>query len=238
MKVFNRTISSIVDENYIYARALSCLGIDFYVNPNRLLGDICKEKGLDREKVVNSFYAFDQNNRVSLRTLESYPLEILIQYLRHSHHLFIKDRLPYISRLLQAYGQEHDLKTIFPDFVEEFIDHIYQEEDELFGKVGTLLKIDENKLSNPSALWFENEDLSLSNSHLEHEDEDTLNGLHELIEENAVDNIHWRVIVSELKAFDREMLYHAQIENKIFFPKAIKLESRVQTNMTWLIMQN
>ncbi|MEQ8237694.1 MAG: hypothetical protein RIA69_00710 [Cyclobacteriaceae bacterium] len=238
MKVFNRTISSIVDENYIYARALSCLGIDFYVNPNRLLGDICKEKGLDREKVVNSFYAFDQTNRVSLKTLEDYPLEILMQYLRHSHHLFIKDRLPYISRLLQAYSQEHDLKTIFPDFVEEFIDHIYKEEDELFGRVETLLKIDQNKINNPSAFWIENAGLSICRSHLEHEEEDELNGLRELIEENVADNIHWRVIVSELKAFDREMLYHAQIENKIFFPKAIQLESRVKTNMTWLIMQN
>lgn len=236
--MFNRTISSIVDENYIYARALSCLGIDFYSNPNRLLGEICKEKGLSLEKVVKSFYVFDQNNRVSLKTLETYPLEILIQYLKHSHHLFIKDRLPYIAKLLSAHVADHDLKTVFPDFVEEFIDHIYNEEDELFGKVEALLKIDQNKTSNPAAMWMKHADLSICRAHLEHEDEDELEGLRELIDKAPTFDIHWRVIISELRAFDREMLYHAQIENKIFFPKAIGLESKVKENMTWLIMQN
>jgi regulator of cell morphogenesis and NO signaling len=238
MKVFKRTISSIVDENYIYARALSCLGIEFYLNPNKLLGEICKEKGLNHEKVVKSFYAFDQINRVSLKALEKYPLEILMQYLRHSHHLFIKDRLPYIAKLLKAYGHEHDLKTIFPDFIEEFIEHIHQEEDELFGKVEDLLKIDQHKTNNPAVLWLKHDDLSVFRAHQEHEEEDELNGLRELIEENKPTGIHWRVIISELRAFDREMLYHAQIENKIFFPKAIQLEAKVKENMTLLIRQN
>ncbi|MEO9477018.1 MAG: iron-sulfur cluster repair di-iron protein [Cyclobacteriaceae bacterium] len=224
MRVFERTISDIVDENYIYARALSYLGIEFYVYPNKKLGELCEEMGLVKEQVMRSFYLFDQNHRLSLRELNNYPLEIVIQYLKHTHNTFIKDKLPYIARLINNVEGKEDVKLIFPEFVEEFIYHIYDEEDTVFTYIDKLIKLDKGKVSNPAVALMNLGDYSLEAIHREHEGDDEMRGIRMLVDNVQDDDLHWRVIAREIRSFDREMMYHAQIENKIMFPKAIALE--------------
>ena len=46
------------------------------------------------------------------------------------------------------------------------------------------------------------------------------------------------VLIKEVKSFDREMIYHAEIENKIFFPKAILLEKKVHSELQKLSTLN
>ena len=207
---------------------LSFLGIDFYRYPNRKLGELCLEMGLQEEKVLQSFYFFDQNHRISLKELSNYPLPIIIQYLKHTHSLFIKEKLPYIARLIQNTSGKEDLKLIFPEFIEEFIKHIHAEEDTVFGYIEKLVQVDAKPTTNPVAeLWkYRNE--SLYRIHQEHQDEDEMAGLKSIVEEERDSNLHWKVIVSEIRAFDREIMYHAQIENKILFPKALRLETQVK----------
>jgi regulator of cell morphogenesis and NO signaling len=231
MRVFNQTISSIVDENYIYARALSYLGIDFYRHPHRKLGELCKEMGLVEEKVIRSFYLFDRNYRLSFKELNNYPLPLIIQYLKHTHSVFIKEKLPYVARLIENQDHNGDLKLIFPDFIEEFIQHIHQEEDTVFGYIEKLLFVEKGLAPNPiSALWkYRNE--SLKRIHSEHQNEDELAGIRGIVDEVLASDLHWKVIANEIRAFDREMMYHAQIENEILFPKALALEERVKRNI-------
>lgn len=231
MRVFNQTIQAIVDENYIYARALSHLGIEFYLHPHRKLGELCDEMGLVKEQVLKSFYLFDQNHRLSFKELSNYSLPIIIQYLRHTHHVFIKDKLPYIAGLIKKVDGQEDLKLIFPEFIEEFINHIYEEEDVVFGYINRLVKVDKGAEPNPAATLWECRKLSLKAIHDEHQDEDELAGIRDLIENGHSTDFHWQVIVKEIRAFDREMMYHAQIENKILFPKALELEQAVQEKM-------
>ncbi|XOV92093.1 MAG: iron-sulfur cluster repair di-iron protein [Bacteroidota bacterium] len=220
-------MASLVDENYIYARALNCLGIEFYLHPNKKLGEICLEKGLKKEQVIQSFYLFNKSQQFSFRELQQYPLEFVIEYLKHTHHLFIKDKLPYIVRLLNSYEVENDLKLVFPEFVDEFIEHIYKEEDTVFHYIQHLLTFEKPISPIKAVKHLKFNHLSLADIHAAHEDEDELEGIRNLIEDREDDSIHWKVITSEIKAFDREMWYHAEIENKILFPRAIQLEKRV-----------
>ncbi|WP_258102628.1 iron-sulfur cluster repair di-iron protein [Marinoscillum sp. MHG1-6] len=228
MRVFNQTIHSIVDENFIYARALSHLGIEFYLHPHRRLGELCEEMGLVKEQVLKSFYLFDQNQRLSFSELNKFSLPIIIQYLRHTHHTFIKEKLPYVAELIRHLKGKDDLKLIFPEFVEEFIHHIYEEEDTVFGYIHQLVKIDRGMMKNPAGALWEARKLSLESMHQEHLEEDELAGIRDLIETYHDTDLHWQVIAKEIRAFDREMMYHAQIENKILFPKALQLELSVK----------
>lgn len=238
MRVFNRTISSIVDENFVYAKALHFLGIEFYEHPNRKLGEICAERGLDKTRVIQSFYLFDRNNRFSFRELDKYPLEIVIEYLRHTHHLFIKEKLPYIAQLLNKYEVESDLKLIFPEFVDEFIAHIYEEEDIIFSYIHRLIEAEKY----PSLLmiksFMDDSIISLETHHHHHQDEDEMAGIRTLIDERDDPSLLWHVVTKEIKAFDRELWYHAEIENKILFPKALELETRVKENIQRLSRLN
>lgn len=238
MRLFNRTLSSLVDENFVYARALHCLGIEFYDHPNRKLGEICAEKGLKKDQVIQSFYLFNKSHQFSFRQLQHYPLEIVIEYLKHTHHLFIKEKLPYIVRLLNKYEEENDLTLVFPEFVDEFIEHIYQEEDTIFHYIRHLVDLEKAVSPEKAINHFKFDHISLSRVLAEHEEEDELEGIRNLIEDREDTSIHWKVIANEIRAFDREMWYHAEIENKILFPRAIELEKKVNNLIVELSKQN
>lgn len=236
MKVFERTISSIVDENYLYARALDYLGVDFCLHGDRKLGHLCEEMGIDKKLVIKSFYLFDRNHRLSFKELDRYPLELVLEYLKHSHQQFIKQRLPFISRVIHHSEIHPDLKFIFPHFVEDFISHIYEEEDTLFRYIEKLIEI--RKGAHPTTILWKYRHFSITEMLKHHKEEDELEGIRALIEDQPVLSLTAKVVFNEIKSFDREMLYHAEIENNILFPKAIQLESEISRRVALLSKLN
>lgn len=225
MKVFERTISSIVDENFLYARALDYLGVDFCRHSEMTLTEVCRVHGLQKSLVVKSFYLFDRNHRLSFQELSKYPIELVLEYLRHSHQQFIKERLPFISKIIHQEDIHEDLKLIFPHFVEDFIGHIYEEEDTLFRYISKLIEIRNGALPHPILWHYRSFDMRKMLD--DHKEEDELNGIRALMEELPQLTLSQRVVFHEVKSFDREMLYHAEIENSILFPKALELENAI-----------
>src|SRR5688572_22934708 len=138
-------ISELVDQNYVHAYVLFYFGIRFYEYSELTLDQVCKTKGLKTEQVVRELESPSHLQEADL-PLISYPIDLIIEYLKHSHFLFIKHKLPYIARLIENFKAYHsdyqlierDLKIVFPLFVEDFIEHIYKEEDTLFSFIQTL----------------------------------------------------------------------------------------------------
>ena len=236
--VFEKTIREVVDENYVYARALHYLGIDFFENPDQKLREICAEKNLDRKQVIKSFYEFDSCHRLSFKQLETYPIELLTEFLKHSHHLFIKDKLPYIVHLAKALKGNQGLQGLLPEFVEDLIRHIYEEEDTTFKYIHLLSEIKKGTEKAPFSKLMSFEGYSLRAEFEDHQDDGELDAIRTLIPSIDKSTLHGRVLVSEIKAFDREMIYHAEIENNIFFPKAIELEEEVKSKLKILSSLN
>lgn len=225
--VFERTVSEVVDENYVYARALHHLGIEFFENQDKKLKDICKERGLNRQQVIKTFYRFDTTHRLSFKELESYPIELVTEYLKHSHHVFIKEKLPFIVHLVKKSEGKSELHSLLPEFVEEFIRHVYDEEDTTFRYIHLLVSINNGYENAPFSKLHPFKDYSLTLAYEHHKEEDELEAIRSLVSSIDDRNLHEKVIISEIKAFDREMIYHAEIENNIFFPKALSLETEV-----------
>ncbi|MEP5103667.1 MAG: iron-sulfur cluster repair di-iron protein [Ekhidna sp.] len=236
--VFEKTLNEVVDENYVYARALHYLGIDFFENPHRKLKDICRERSLDRQKVIKSFYLFDSNQRISFPELESYPIELLMEYLKHAHHVFIKEKLPFIVHLARKWNREEGLKNLLPEFIEDFIRHIYEEEDSTFRYIDLLCKQSDGSATACFKLMSEFKEYSLISEFEEHQDEDEFGAIRALMDNVQPVTLHDRVLLSEIRAFDREMIYHAEIENNIFFPKALALEEQSQKRIKTLSTLN
>ena len=236
--VFEKTIEQVVTENYVYARALHYLGIDFFEAPERKLKEICNERGLNRQKVIKTFYEFDSSNRFSFEELKSYPIELLVEYLKHAHHLFIKDKLPYIVHLVKKWDRTEGLKDLLPEFVEDFIKHIYEEEDTTFKYIELLCAIRKGSTNAPFSMMMDFKDFSLKAEFEEHQHEDEFGAIRSLISSISPRNLHDHVIIKEVQAFEREMIYHAEIENNIFFPKAIALESSINHQIKILTTLN
>lgn len=236
----DKRIVELVDQNYVHAYVLFYFGIRFYEYAEETLAEVCRQKGLRVDQVVRELESPTHPREAEL-PLMSYPIDLIIEYLKHSHFLFIKHKLPYIARLVDSFKAhndqfatvEKDLKFVFPLFVEDFIHHIYEEEDTLFTYIQTLRRAAKGS-GNPSRLFYLMEKNSVQKFAIEHEGhDDEMVGIRRITKDYAVDAtvpLHVRVIYNELKDFEKSLVTHARIENEILFPKAMALEHYVKTS--------
>jgi regulator of cell morphogenesis and NO signaling len=231
-------ISELVDRNYVHAYVLFYFGISFYEYSELTLDQVCKQRGLRVEQVVRELESPTHLREADL-PLVSYPIDLIIEYLKHSHFLFVKHKLPYIVRLVETFRANHedylaverDLKLVFPLFVEDFIQHIYEEEDTFFRFIQMLERASKGKYT-PTKLYFMLERNSVQKFSVDHEThDDEMEGIRRITKDyliTAETPLHIKVLYNELKAFESSLITHARIENEILFPKAMALEAKVK----------
>ncbi|MDN5201852.1 hemerythrin domain-containing protein [Fulvivirgaceae bacterium BMA10] len=239
MSITNKKIKNLVGENYVYASVLYYFGIKFYDYSEKTLKQVCDEKGLDIEHVITSLESVSKGDEAANLQLSPLPIDLIIEYLKHAHYTFIKQRLPYIARLVENINLNgssdqlsKDLKLIIPLFIEDFIHHMYEEEDTLFSYIQALHKAKQGKY-NPSDLYYKMERLSIQKFSMEHEaHDDEMKGIRELTENYSLkkgQDLQMKVLLCELSAFEKDLITHAVIENEVMFPKALVLEKEVKS---------
>ncbi len=234
----HKRISDLVDENYVHAYVLFYFGISFYEFSEQTLEQVCLSRGLRVEQVIKELET-PSHLPASDLPLISYPIDLIIEYLKHTHYLFIKHKLPYITRLVEAFRANHkqfeqierDLKTVLPLFVEDFIHHIYEEEDSLFTYIQALDRASHGQY-HATKLFYLLEKTSIQKFSMEHEvHDDEMVGIRKITNDyelNAESPLHVKVLYKELQEFERNLSIHARIENEILFPKAMALENKVK----------
>ncbi len=244
----NTPIQELVEKNYVHGYVLYYLGIRFYEYSELTLAQVCEQRGLKIDQVIRELEAPTHLREADL-PLISYPVDLIIEYLKHSHFLFIKHKLPYIARLVETFKAQHDdylqverdLKIVFPLFVADFIEHIYEEEDTLFQYILALEKASKGRFS-PGKLYYLFEKNSVQKFAMEHEaHDDEMAGIRKITKEYTLPPsapLHVKVIYNELKAFEGSLITHARIENEILFPKAMGLESKVKKRFFELAKSN
>lgn len=234
-----RKIQDIVGENYIFASVLHYFGLKFYDYSDKTLEQVCEQKGLSVNKVIESLESAVNDASAPRFDLPSYPVELLVEYLKHTHHTFVKQRLPYLVDIIGScrskdavYGQMmEDLRFVLPLFIEDFIKHIYEEEDELFHYI-LLLNKAENGHLDMYRLFQSMDKYRLQEHALEHHiHEDEMAGIRRITNNynlSYCEDLHIKVVFSELQRFEKDLKTHAKIENEILFPKALQLEAKVK----------
>jgi regulator of cell morphogenesis and NO signaling len=235
----DRIIAELVDQNYVHAYVLFYFGIRFYEYSELTLEQVCQQKGLKTEQVVKELESPTLLLEADL-PLITYPVDLIIEYLKHSHFIFIKHKLPYIARLVESFKANHeeylsverDMKMVFPLFVEDFIEHIYEEEDTLFSYIKILDRASKGDY-NSSRLYYLLEKNSVRKFAMDHEcHDDEMEGMRRITKDYKITSatpLHIKVMYNELKAFEKSLMTHARIENEILFPKAMNLENKVKT---------
>lgn len=207
-------------------RILHQLGVFFLQHPGKTLRQICAEQHIDPAKVIAKLNKSVKHDETF--DLEQFPANLLVEYLRHTHYLFIKDRLPYITHLIQDYPEQEateqikELKQVFPEFAKELITHIYEEEDSLFAYIDALIRMQHGEPVPESML-----DYSINHFADDHEHDDGMKGIRAITEAYATeqdDSLRYKTLMRTLKGFEEEYNIHAKVENDILFPKALKLE--------------
>jgi regulator of cell morphogenesis and NO signaling len=236
VEISQKKITELVDENYVSANVLYYFGIQFYEYSENTLAQVCSQKGLNLSHVVRRLESASAAGPSAPVSVEELPVDLIIEYLKHAHYIFIKQRLPYIARLIEKLDVRiappvRDLQLVFPLFVEDFIYHIYEEEDTLFTYI-MLLNSAKNRRFNTGKLYFEMEKYSIQKFAVAHEThDDEMQGIRNITNGYALEpqmNLHLKVVFSELKAFEEDLQVHARIEDEIMFPKALSLEAEVK----------
>jgi len=235
----NKKVIDLVDENYIYASILNLFGIEFYQDGHYTLKQVCKDKSIDVRVVVKKLKSYENDHDLlDKEHFNSLPILAIIDYLKHAHNIFVRKRLPYMAKIIHNISPEcfdkpniaSDLKFIFPLFVEDFIQHIY-DEHEVFNyieKIEKALKEDFEL----SKIYYKLNQFSIEEIFLEHSSEDDeMIGIRDLTNDYSITSYtttHTKVVYSELKNFEYELKKHAQIENLILFPRALSLEKQAK----------
>jgi len=239
----NKRLVDLVSENTAYGSVLYQYGIGFYEYPKHTLEQVCLEKGLSLKQVVESLAEVGTQDSVPKLKLFAYPVDLIVAYLRHSHHIFIKQKLPYLSDLIShlpvaccaCAPQINDLKFIFPLFAKDFIHHIYEEEDTLFSYVVELAAITQGKKAADNKLYFRLAKSSIQHYAVEHStQDDEMLGIRQITRNYHITekcSPHLKVLYAELKQFEQELKIHAAIENEVLFPKALMLEKQIRKQL-------
>tara|TARA_B100000886_G_scaffold339773_1_gene306278 strand:+ start:1414 stop:2175 length:762 start_codon:yes stop_codon:yes gene_type:complete len=235
--VENQRIYNLVDKDFRYAKVLDSFGINFYQYPELTINQVCKIKDVNMDLLLGYRLSLDESFELDFETLKTSPINLVIEYLKHNHSYFIKNKLPYIKGLISKLDVEEklypffkDLKFIFPHFYEDFVDHILEEENFIFTHIQNLSKTKIKNIEH-AKLFFALKNISLKEIADEHKNEDSeMSGIRGLTKNYSIENIknlHLKVIFQELKDFDDELEVHSDIENKILFPRAIELEKDI-----------
>jgi len=244
-----RKIADIVDNNYVNASVLYYFGISFFDYSEETLEQACRDKGLNVNVVVEKLEANPSERPSSINGLQEYPIDLIVEYLKHTHYLFIKQKLPYLAKLISNMAVPlgrtaqivEDLKFVFPLFVEDFIHHIYEEEDTLFSYVISLNDYIKGS-KKPTQVYRQMENSSLQQFAIDHDEhDDEMEGIRKITKEYDTSGtipLSLRVVYSELQALEKDLQTHARVENEILFPKALSLEKDAILKFKRTIIQN
>lgn len=249
MEYSQRKIKDLVAEHYVFASVLYYLGIEYYEFEEDSLEKVCTTKGLNCATVVLELEQITNNQEIDNLKLLGLPLDLVIEYLKHAHFLFIKKDLPFLVKMINQLGHktsqyaavQRELREVFPLFVEDFVHHIYEEEDTLFDYILQLKKI-EAAHQNPSGFFFKHQKFSIQKFAMDHEvHDDEMKSINYILDQFPPEQdgeLNFNVLYAALKRFEKKLSIHAKIENEILFPKALMLEKQVRRRLETLVKLN
>lgn len=176
---------------------------------------------------------------------ESYPVEIIIDYIERTHIFYFEKKLPEIEQsilLLSGHYEVHHpilaaLRNFFNRYVQDLSEHIQAEEKLLLPYVKALCKAQESP-SDFSTFIVARRDYSIGKFLNEHHDtEDELKDIRQTIrlyDPPQTNESLYRILLTQLQAFEQDLCVHAHIEEEVLIPKALAIEKDLNAQLLYL----
>lgn len=231
----NKNIGEFVAEDYRTASVFKKYGIDFCCQGNRTISDACKNTTIDAHLVMKDLAEMAQANKGSDIDFQSWPLDLLCDYIVKKHHRYVEEKAkeikPYLNKICEVHGERHpelfEVKDLFNTSVDVLAQHMNKEESMLFPYITKMVKAKQEgiKIDTPSFGTIENPIKMMEKEHTIEGDrfrkiEELTN--HFTTPEDGCNT--YRVTIEMLKEFEEDLHLHIQLENNILFPKSIELE--------------
>ena len=233
-------IGDFVAQDYRTAAIFSKYEIDFCCRGQRTLEEVCAKQNIDESLLLNELNILLASKNDTGIDFNSWPLDLLIDYIEKTHHRFVEEKTPLLIELLDklcnVHGRNHpelfEITELFKSSANELAPHMKKEELVLFPFVkrmmnatnthGVVGKPHFGTVKKPISAMMEEHDhegerfraiASLTNNYSPPED--------------ACNT--YRVTYAMLEEFEQDLHKHIHLESNILFPKAKALEKFFST---------
>jgi regulator of cell morphogenesis and NO signaling len=118
------------------------------------------------------------------------------------------------------------LNTFYAEYRSQLTEHIKFEETHLLPYIEILLRVESREI--PYTELLNNGEFSLKGFTENHHDtEDDLSRIRDIIKQYqppSTNQTPYRILISQLQAFEKDLSVHALIEDQILVPKALEME--------------
>jgi regulator of cell morphogenesis and NO signaling len=235
-----KNLGQIVADDYRTAAVFEKYGIDFCCNGNRSLEKACTEKQISKEAVVDSLEAIRGEVSNSLPDFQSWPLDLLTDYIEKKHHRYVEEKTPvlktYLKKIVAVHGSNHpelvEIEQLFNASAGELTAHMKKEEFILFPFVRKMIQAQQAH-QKPEQPYFGTVQNPIQQMMQEHDNEGErfreISHLSNNYTPPADACSTFQVTYAMLKEFENDLHQHIHLENNILFLKAIDLEKMVAT---------
>lgn len=227
-------IGDIVAEDFRAAAIFKRYGIDFCCKGGRTIEEACSQKKLTPEKIYEELATLPNNEGASI-DFNSWPLDLLTDYIEKTHHRYVEDKTSvlqaFLDKLCKVHGDRHpelfEINTLFNDSAHDLAAHMKKEELILFPFVRNMMKakLSGSELPQPVFGTVENPVHMMQHEHTV--EGERFRKIAEITDEylppaDACNT--YKVAFAMLQDFENDLHKHIHLENNILFPKAIQLE--------------
>ncbi len=234
----NQIIGELVAKDYRTASVFKKYSIDFCCQGNRTIEEACEKKNIDTKKVLEDLVAMMESKSESTTDYQSWPLDLLADYIEKKHHRYVQEKTleiqPYLDKICKVHGERHPellkIKEEFNASAGELAAHMKKEELILFPFIRkmTKAKLENAKVDAAHFGTVKNPIQMMMNEH-------TVEGHRFMKIEELTNNYTppqdacntYRVSFALLKEFEQDLHLHIHLENNILFPKAIEIEKEL-----------
>ncbi len=235
----DRTIGSIVAEDFRAASVFTRHGIDFCCKGGRTIEDVCSAKGIDPATLENEIRVSLGRESAPVDDPNTWSLTHLAEHIERVHHGYVSERTPvlqqYLGKLCKVHGGEHpelfDITREFDGCAGAMAAHMKKEELILFPFI-TRLELAKREQSAPPVPHFGTVENPVKMMLHEHDEEGErfrrIAALSNTYTPPADGCNTYRAAFALLQEFEQDLHRHIHLENNILFPKAVALEAELR----------
>ena len=234
MTTLDKTIGEIVADDFRTAAVFKKYGIDFCCKGNRSIEEATERKKINPEDVYRDLENIGAESNGNI-DFNSWPLDLLADYVEKTHHRYIEDKTPallqFLNKISKVHGERHpelvEVYQLFEESAHDLAAHLKKEELILFPFIKKMIYAQRENLplENPHFGTVENPVTMMKHEHSV--EGDRFETIRELTNDYQIPTdacSTYQVTFKMLEEFENDLHKHIHIENNILFPKAIELE--------------
>lgn len=230
-----RTVGSIVADDYRTASVFNAHGIDFCCKGGRSIAEVCRAKDIEPAALEREIQQAIARDGGPAEDVQHWTMARLIEHIERVHHRYVEARtitlMQFLDKLCAVHGVRHPelfaIRDEFQGCAQAMATHMKKEELVLFPFINQLEKAKMHGLPAPTP-HFGSVDNPIAMMEHEHNAEgERFRRITELSSNytNPPDGCTtYRTAYAFLREFEEDLHRHVHLENNILFPRAQALE--------------